>query len=110
MCYLKQDSCADEIKYDVDKANVAALQLRLDAISKNHGDSYVDGVQPAFNVLEARHFVILTRRGTGFRQDVLFMFNDIIFDRPTTVDRVITARCIQIMNCAGARHLRAVLH
>ncbi|KAI0685962.1 fatty acid synthase [Cytidiella melzeri] len=97
MRYLKRDSREGEIKYDSEKANAAALQARLDSISKEHGDTYIDGIQPTFDVLKARHF---DSSWNWVRQDALLMFYDIIFGRLTTVDREITARCIQIMNRA----------
>ncbi|KAI0342734.1 fatty acid synthase [Trametopsis cervina] len=97
MRYLKRDSREGEIKYDTEKANTAALQSRLDAIAKEHGDTYIDGIQPTFDALKARHF---DSSWNWVRQDALLMFYDIIFGRLTTVDREITARCIQIMNRA----------
>lgn len=97
MRYLKQDSRAGELKYDLEKASAASLQARLDSISKEHGDTYIDGIQPVFDTLKARHF---DSSWNWVRQDALLMFYDIIFGRLTTVDREITARCIQIMNRA----------
>ncbi|KAI0649410.1 fatty acid synthase [Trametes meyenii] len=97
MRYLKRDSRTGEIKYDAEKANSAQLQARLDAIAKEHGDLYIDGIQPVFDPLKARHF---DSSWNWVRQDALLMFYDIIFGRLTTVDREITARCIAIMNRA----------
>ena len=97
MRYLNLDSRAGEIKYDSEKTNALTLQSKLDAISREHGDMYIDGIQPAFDVLKARHF---DSSWNWVRQDALLMFYDIIFGRLTTVDREITARCIEIMNRA----------
>lgn len=97
MRYLKRDSRAGEHKYENEKANVDALQSRLDAIAREHGDTYIDGIQPVFDALKARHF---DSSWNWVRQDALLMFYDIIFGRLTTVDREITARCIAIMNRA----------
>ncbi|KAI0957466.1 hypothetical protein AcW1_005848 [Taiwanofungus camphoratus] len=97
MRYLKHDSRAGEHKYEAEKVNVGALQSRLDAISREHGDTYIDGIQPVFDALKARHF---DSSWNWVRQDALLMFYDIIFGRLTTVDREITARCIAIMNRA----------
>ncbi|KAI0360181.1 fatty acid synthase [Trametes cingulata] len=97
MRYLKKDSRSGEIKYDAEKANSEQLQARLDAIAKEHGDVYIDGIQPVFDPLKARHF---DSSWNWVRQDALLMFYDIIFGRLTTVDREITARCIAIMNRA----------
>ena len=83
----------------MEKANVAALQSRLDAISKEHRDTYIDGIQPVFDVLMARHF---DSSWKWVRQDALLMFYDcnFIFGGLTTVDREITVRRVAIMNCA----------
>ncbi|CAL1716945.1 unnamed protein product [Somion occarium] len=97
MRYLKRDSRSGEIKYDSEKARAEALQARLDAINREHGDVYIDGVQPRFDPLKARHF---DSSWNWVRQDALLMWYDIIFGRLTTVDREITARCIAIMNRA----------
>ncbi|KAI5122922.1 hypothetical protein M0805_007600 [Coniferiporia weirii] len=103
MRYLKRDSRAGEIAFDNEKTNTAALQARLDSITREHGDSYLDGIQPVFDPLKARHF---DSSWNWVRQDALLMFYDIIFGRLTTVDREITARCIQIMNRADPTMLR----
>lgn len=97
LCYLKRDSRSGEHKYESEKANVAALQSRLDAVAREHGDVCIDGIQPVFDALKARHF---DSSWNWVRQDALLMFYDIIFGRLTTVDREITARCIAIMNRA----------
>ncbi|GBE85483.1 hypothetical protein SCP_0706700 [Sparassis crispa] len=83
MRYLKRDSRAGEIKYDAEKANVVSLQSKLDAISREHGDTYIDGIQPVFDALKARHF---DSSWNWVRQDALLMFYDIIFGRLTTCD------------------------
>ncbi|KAH8117927.1 fatty acid synthase [Phellopilus nigrolimitatus] len=103
MRYLNRDSRSGEIAFDNEKTNSAALQARLDAITREHGDLYLDGIQPVFDPLKARHF---DSSWNWVRQDALLMFYDIIFGRLTTVDREITARCIQIMNRADPTMLR----
>ena len=103
MHHLGRDSREGEIKHDTEKANSAALQARLDSIQREHGDVYLDGIQPVFDSLKARHF---DSSWNWVRQDALLMFYDIIFGRLTTVDREITARCIKIMNCADPSMLR----
>ena len=95
--YLKRDPRLGEILYDKEKANSAVLQARLDSIAREHGDTYVDGIQPVFDALKARHF---DSSWNWVRQDAILMFYDILFGRLTTVDREITARCIAIMNRA----------
>ncbi|THH15787.1 hypothetical protein EW146_g4747 [Bondarzewia mesenterica] len=107
MRYLKRDSRAGDIAFDKEKANSAALQARLDSITKEHGDTYIDGIQPAFDPLKARHF---DSSWNWVRQDALLMFYDIIFGRLTTVDREITARCIAIMNRADPELIKYMQH
>ena len=97
MRYLGRDSRAGEIAFDAEKANAAALQARLDSITREHGDFYLDGIQPRFDPLKARHF---DSSWNWARQDALLMFYDIIHGRLTTVDREITARCIALLNRA----------
>ena len=95
--YLKKDSRAGDLKYDAEKTNSLGLQARLDAISREHGDFYVDGILPAFDPLKARRF---DSSWNWARQDALLMWYDIIHGMLTTVDREITARCIDILNRA----------
>jgi fatty acid synthase subunit alpha len=97
MRYLKRDPRAGELAHDREKANALELQAKLDSIAREHGDTYIEGIQPAFDPLKARHF---DSSWNWVRQDALLMFYDILFGRLTTVDREITARCIQIMNRA----------
>ena len=97
MRYLNRDSRAGGQAYDEEKANSLKLQAKLDAIDREHGDTYVQGILPVFDPLKARHF---DSAWNWVRQDSLLMFYDIIFGRLTTVDREITARCIAIMNRA----------
>ena len=44
---LEKDSRAGDLKYEAEKANSVALEARLDAISRENGDFYVDGILPA---------------------------------------------------------------
>ncbi|KAJ7762020.1 fatty acid synthase [Mycena maculata] len=97
MRYLNRDSRAGETALDQEKATSLALQTKLDNIAKEHGDVYIEGIQPMFDPLKARHF---DSSWNWVRQDALLMFYDIIFGRLTTVDRDITARCIRLMNRA----------
>ncbi len=95
--YLKRDPRQGEILYDKEKASSAQIQARLDSIGREHGDTYIEGIQPVFDALKARHF---DSSWNWVRQDAILMFYDILFGRLTTVDREITARCIAIMNRA----------
>jgi 3-oxoacyl-ACP reductase-like protein len=95
--YLKCDPRQGEILYDKERASLAQIQARPDSIASEHGDTYIDGIQPVFVALKARHF---DSSWNWVRQDAILMFYDILFGRLTTVDREITARCITIMNRA----------
>ena len=103
MRYLNRDSRAGEIAFDQEKANNVTLQARLDSITREHGDTYIDGIQPRFDPLKARHF---DSSWNWVRQDALLMWFDIIFGRLTTVDREITARCISLLNRADPAMLQ----
>ena len=54
--YLNRDSRAGEIAHNKEKATSAQLQARLDSITREHGDTYIDGIQPTFDPRKARHF------------------------------------------------------
>ena len=95
--YLKRDPRQGEILYDKEKASSVQIQARLDNIGREHGDIYIEGIQPVFDALKARHF---DSSWNWVRQDAILMFYDILFGRLTTIDREITARCIAIMNRA----------
>ncbi len=103
MRYLGRDSRAGEIAHDKEKATSDALQAKLDSILREHGDAYIDGIQPKFDALKARRF---DSSWNWVRQDALVMYYDIIFGRLKTVDREITARCIALMNRADEHTVR----
>ena len=83
-----------QIIYDKEKASSAQIQARLDSIWREHGDSYIEGIQPVFDALKARHF---DSSWNWVRQDAILMSYEILLGRLTTVDREITARCIAII-------------
>ena len=97
MRYLGRDSRAGEVAFDQEKATNLALQAKLDSINHEHGDGYIEGIQPRFDILKARHFA---SSWNWVRQDALLMYYDIIFGRLTTVDQEITTRCIALLNRA----------
>ncbi|TFK27788.1 fatty acid synthetase alpha subunit [Coprinopsis marcescibilis] len=97
MRYLGRDSRAGELAFDAEKATAVALQARLDSITREHGDSYLDGIQPRFDPLKARHF---DSSWNWARQDALLMFYDFIHGRLQSVDREIIARSIALLNRA----------
>ncbi|KIO16925.1 hypothetical protein M407DRAFT_12583 [Tulasnella calospora MUT 4182] len=103
MRYLDQDSRIGHRLHAEEKASSLVLQSRLDDISKEHGDTYIQGIQPVFEPLKARHF---DSSWNWARQDALLMYYDIIFGRLTTVDRDITSRCITLMNRADPALIR----
>jgi 3-oxoacyl-ACP reductase-like protein len=94
MRYLKRDSRSGEISFDKEKATSADLQARLDSIAREHGDTYIDGKQPIFDSLKARHF---DPSWNCVRQAALPMYYDVIFGRLATIDRDITARAISLL-------------
>ncbi|KAH9976797.1 hypothetical protein BGW80DRAFT_1546730 [Lactifluus volemus] len=96
--YLKRDPRQGEILHDKEKATSTQLQARLDNIAREHGDAYIDGVQPVVDALKARYF---DSSWNWVRQDALLMSYNILYSRLTTVDRAITARCIAIMDHAN---------
>jgi 3-oxoacyl-ACP reductase-like protein len=73
--YLKRDSRAGHRLHDEEKLQSAALQDRLDSITREHGDAYLDGIQPVFEPLKARHF---NSAYNWVRQDALCMWWDIM--------------------------------
>jgi len=103
MRYLGRDSRAGELAFDKERSNNLALQARLDSITREHGDAYLDGIQPRFDPLKARHF---DSSWNWARQDALLMYYDIIHGNLKTIDREITARCIAILNRADPGLLR----
>jgi hypothetical protein len=58
-------------------------------------DTYIEGIQPRFDILKARHFAGITSV-----LKMLYSYYDIIFSRLTTIDREIIARCIALLNQA----------
>ena len=103
MRYLSRDSRAGELAFDKERSNTLVLQARLDSITREHGDAYLDGIQPRFDPLKARHF---DSSWNWARQDALLMYYDIIHGNLKTIDREITARCIAILNRADPDLLR----
>ncbi len=82
MCYLGKDSRAGEVASAKEKENATALQQKLDVIARKHGDSYVEGIQPSFDVLKARHF---DSSWNWVPQDALLMFYDVLFGKLKTL-------------------------
>lgn len=96
--YLKRDSRDGYRLHDLKHADYMRVQDELDSIQKEHGESYMKGIQPVFDPLKSRHF---DSAWNWVRQTALEMFFDIIFGRLKTVDRDITAKCLVIMNRAN---------
>ena len=103
MRYLDVDSREDARRADANKADANILQAKLDAIDKEHGETYVRGIMPVFEPLKARHF---DSSWNWVRQEALILWYDILYGRISTVDRDITARCIAIINRADESLLR----
>lgn len=53
MRYLDLDTRAGHHTADVEKGNVGGLQSKLDAIAREHGNAYIEGIQPVFEPLMA---------------------------------------------------------
>ncbi|KAH8924677.1 hypothetical protein BT69DRAFT_1308121 [Atractiella rhizophila] len=102
MRYLKKDSREGFTLAAAGKVEMDILQDRLDAVSREHGDEYVNGIQPIFTPLKARHF---DSSWNWVLQDAMTMFFDIIFGKLTTVDRDVTARCLVILNRVDSKLL-----
>ena len=54
--YLGKDIRAGDKRADENKVSAEELQAKLDAIKAEHGDTYIDGITPAFSALKARTF------------------------------------------------------
>ncbi|KAF9518450.1 hypothetical protein BS47DRAFT_1420879 [Hydnum rufescens UP504] len=97
MHYLDLDPCKGAHTANSEKYNMQALQDKLDAINREHGDAYINGIQPIFKPLKARHF---DSSWNWVRQDALIMWYDILYGCISTVDHKITTQCIAIINRA----------
>ena len=77
MQYLKHDSRSGSITFNREKANSAELQtkLELDSIAKEHGDTYIEGIQPVFDPLKACRF---DSSWNWVRQDALVVYYDLV--------------------------------
>lgn len=76
MRYLGRDARTGHRMADAQKVDTGALQDRLDAINREHGDDYIQGIQPIFEPLKARHF---NSSWNWVRQDALSMWMDILY-------------------------------
>src|SRR5258708_11719224 len=103
MRYLDMDSREEARRAEGNKADANTLQAKLDAIGKEHGETYVQGIMPVFEPLKARHF---DSSWNWVRQEALILLYDILYGRISNVDRDITARCITIINRADESVLR----
>jgi 3-oxoacyl-ACP reductase-like protein len=76
--HLGHDSRAGEFTFDQEKATSLSLQVKLDSINREHGNAYIEGIQPGFDILnlKAGHF---DSSWNWVRQDALLMYYDIIF-------------------------------
>ncbi len=78
-----------------ESTNLEMMQTQLDIWSIEHGNVYMDGIRPAFNVKKARKF---DSYWNWARQDVLELYYDFVFGRLTSVDRDLMNRCVHLMN------------
>ncbi|KAI9613677.1 hypothetical protein KEM48_003676 [Puccinia striiformis f. sp. tritici PST-130] len=72
--YLKKDSQDGYRLHDLKHADDMRVQDELDSIQKEHGESYLKGIQPVFDPLRARHF---DSAWNWVQQTALEMFFDI---------------------------------
>ncbi|PLW51598.1 hypothetical protein PCASD_00613 [Puccinia coronata f. sp. avenae] len=96
--YLKRDLRDGYRLHDLKHSDYMRVQDELDSIQKEHGKNYLEVNQPVFDPLKARHFDLAWN---CVRQTAFEMFFNIIYGQLKTVDRVITAKCLVIMNCAN---------
>jgi len=52
--YLKHDPCQGEILYDKEKASSLQIQVWLDSIGHEHGETNIKGIQCVFDVVEVQ--------------------------------------------------------
>ena len=94
--HYRCDSWAGEVSFDQEKATSLALQAKLDSINCEHGDAYIEGMQPRFDILKAHHF---DSSWNWVRQDALLTMIPFLVSLPP-VDREITIHCIALLNRA----------
>ena len=95
--YVQKDIREGAKKYEDEKIVTKKLQAELDLWLAEHGDSYADGIKPAFSPLKARRY---DSYWNWVRQDALEMWYEIIFGKLAIIDREVTAKCLSIMNRA----------
>jgi fatty acid synthase subunit alpha, fungi type len=55
--YLMRDPRQGEILYDKEKTRSLQIQARLHSIGREHGDTYIEGIQPVTSTLPGNGFV-----------------------------------------------------
>lgn len=78
MRYLNKDSRDGHRLHDVKVLESLQLQNQIDAIRREHGQEYIQGIQPVFDPLKARHF---DSAWNWVRQSALEMFFDMCVAR-----------------------------
>lgn len=73
--YLNRDGREGFRLADKQKVDAEVLQAQLDAINREHGEAYINGIQPSFEPLKARHF---NSSFNWVRQDALCLLYDIM--------------------------------
>ena len=97
MRYLRHDSQAGEVSYDQEKATSLALQAKLNSFNCEHGNAYIEGIQPCFDILKAHLF---DSSWNWVCQDALLTMISFLVSLPP-VDQEITVRCIALLNQAN---------
>ncbi|KAI9021639.1 fatty acid synthase [Phycomyces nitens] len=93
--YLQQDLRGGDKKYEQEKTVTLKLQAELDQWLAEMGDTFAEGITPAFSRLKARQY---DSYWNWVRQDALEMWYAMIFGNLAIVDREVTAKCLAIMN------------
>ena len=97
MHYLRCDSRAGEVSFNQEKATSLALQAKLDSINCEHGNAYIEGIQPRFDILKARHF---DSSWNWVHQDALLTMISFLVSLPP-VNRVEKSPCVALPSLTG---------
>ncbi|KAJ3188792.1 3-oxoacyl-[acyl-carrier-protein] synthase [Gaertneriomyces sp. JEL0708] len=82
---------------NAEQDTIKTLQGEIDQWLAEHGDTYAEGIRPAFERLKARVF---DSHWNWARQDALQLYYDMIFGRISSLDRELMNQCVHLMNRA----------
>ncbi|KAH7370156.1 thiolase-like protein [Rhexocercosporidium sp. MPI-PUGE-AT-0058] len=92
---------------EVKQAATASLQEDLDALTREMGHRFLDGVRPIMSKRKAR---IYNSSWNWVLQDLYLLVNDVLLGKIQTTDISMRHRCSQMLNRATARFIHAVRH